>query len=361
MEVTILRRRVHNKKRIQPSTQSTENNSKHTTSQLHILQPAYVLPATHLLLFLIVVIPLSVYARALSEKTPVVHTATTSITDVPVLTPLQNPTPLGNGGADIIVSDNTLLSSGPVGKDEIAEANTSTDEIRVYTVREGDSLSQIAEMFGVTANTIKWANDLTKSTEIQPGDTLLILPIAGVRHVIKKGDTITSLAKQYESDSAEILSYNQLSSNEDLIVGNTLIIPGGEMHAAPTQTPTKPAKGKTANGGGFINPAPGAIRTQGIHGYNGVDLAGATGSPIKAAAAGTVIVAKASGWNGGYGSYVVIKHKNGTQTLYAHLSSLSVGVGDSVAQGQVIGGMGNTGKSTGTHLHFEVRGGKNPF
>jgi murein DD-endopeptidase MepM/ murein hydrolase activator NlpD len=79
-----------------------------------------------------------------------------------------------------------------------------------------------------------------------------------------------------------------------------------------------------------------------------------------AAAGGTVIVAKASGWNGGYGNYVVIKHKN-TQTLYAHLSSVSVGVGETVSVGQGVGIIGNTGKSTGTHLHFEVRGGTNPF
>ncbi len=82
---------------------------------------------------------------------------------------------------------------------------------------------------------------------------------------------------------------------------------------------------------------------------------------IKAAAAGEVIVAKFGGWNGGYGNYVVIKHSNGVQTLYAHMSSLSVGVGDHVSQGAVIGAMGSTGKSTGTHLHFEVRGGANPF
>jgi murein DD-endopeptidase MepM/ murein hydrolase activator NlpD len=103
------------------------------------------------------------------------------------------------------------------------------------------------------------------------------------------------------------------------------------------------------------------MRTQGIHGYNAVDLAAAHASPVRAAAAGEVIVSKSSGWNGGYGNYIVVRHGNGTQTLYAHLSSNVVGVGAFVAAGERIGYMGSTGRSTGTHLHFEVRGATNPF
>jgi murein DD-endopeptidase MepM/ murein hydrolase activator NlpD len=103
------------------------------------------------------------------------------------------------------------------------------------------------------------------------------------------------------------------------------------------------------------------VRTQGIHGYNGVDLGAPAGTAVRAAAAGQVIISKASGWNGGYGQYIVVKHANGTQTLYAHLSANSVAAGATVAQGQLIGAVGNTGKSTGNHVHFEVRGAKNPF
>ena len=111
----------------------------------------------------------------------------------------------------------------------------------------------------------------------------------------------------------------------------------------------------------FVRPANG-IKTQGIHGHNGIDIGGPVGSSIFAAAAGTVIVAKADGgWNGGYGNYIVVDHGGGVQTLYSHLSSVAVSVGQSVSQGAVIGGLGNTGKSTGPHLHFEVRGASNPF
>jgi len=114
--------------------------------------------------------------------------------------------------------------------------------------------------------------------------------------------------------------------------------------------------------GYYGHPIPsGARRTQGLHGYNGVDLGAPNGTPVVASAAGTVIISRQGGWNGGYGNYVVISHGNGTQTLYAHLSSNTVQTGDSVLQGQMIGYVGSTGRSTGAHLHIEVRGAKNPF
>lgn len=316
--------------------------------------------------------PLSVHANFFSGlfeegESASAQTATvnpTSPSDVSLLTAMQNPDPIGGkGGAELIVEDNALVSTGPVGADDIAAQSNQSGEIRVYTVRPGDALSQVAEMFGVTSNTIMWANDISKSTGIQPGDTLVILPIAGVRHIVKSGDSISTIAAKYEGDADEILSYNQLASASDIKIGDTIIIPGGELHSTPAKSSAKGnKKGGGGNGSaGFSHPAPGSVKTQGIHGYNGVDLAGSMGSAIRAAAAGEVIVAKGSGWNGGYGIYVVVKHNNGTQTLYSHLSSLNVGVGDYVEQAQTIGGMGNTGKSTGTHLHFEVRGGRNPF
>jgi LysM repeat protein len=324
---------------------------------------------------IIVAIPLSVHAgffdRIFNKATAEIGinnaAVSYSVVDVPLLTALQNPNPLGaRGGAEIVVNEYTLVSTGPVGEDEIAEQKTSMGEIRVYTVREGDSLSQIAEMFGVTTNTIMWANDITRAGNIRPGSTLVILPIAGVRHIVKSGDTIAAIAKKYDGDVDEILSYNQLASASDLSVGNTIIIPGGAVPVAPTRVAanTQPVRvsGATAVAAtGMSHPAPGAIRTQGIHGYNAVDMAAGYGSPIRAAAAGEVIVSKNSGWNGGYGQYIVIRHPNGVQTLYAHMMRNDVGVGAYVSQGQVIGGMGSTGRSTGTHLHFEVRGASNPF
>jgi LysM repeat protein len=302
-----------------------------------------------------------------AEAAPQQPAAIITAADIPLLTALKNPNPLGaRGGADIVVDGNVLVSTGPVGEDEIAEQKSSMGEIRVYTVREGDSLSQIAEMFGVTTNTIMWANDLSRATAIQPGDTLVILPIVGVQHVVKSGDTISTIAKKYEGDTEEILAYNQLTSADEISVGDTLIIPGGAMHSAPVRVaasaqPVRVSGASSASSASFSHPAPGSVKTQGIHGYNAVDLASGYATPIRAAAAGEVIVSKSSGWNGGYGQYIVIRHANGTQTLYSHLMRNDVGVGAYVAQGEVIGGMGSTGKSTGTHLHFEVRGARNPF
>ena len=325
--------------------------------------------------FLIIVIPISVHAGIFAKpKSDITDdflvpdlSSTSSPIDVSVLSAQQNPNPQGSrGGAEVLVNEGALVSSGPVGADVIATAKTSSGEISVYTVRAGDTLSHIADMYGVTVNTILWANDMTRASSIKEGQTLIILPIAGVRHTVKRGDTINSIAKNYDGDAAEIIAYNDLSPDEGLSVGTVIVVPGGAMHTAPAVIKTaKPVRSSGSNssvGGGWLShPAPGSVKTQGLHGYNAVDLAGSVGNPIRAAAAGEVIVSKNSGWNGGYGQYIVIKHKNGAQTLYAHLSSNSVGVGAYVGQGEVIGAMGNTGRSTGPHLHFEVRGASNPF
>ncbi len=270
------------------------------------------------------------------------------------------------GGGDIIVIDGALVPDGDINeKDDGANSKTANGEITLYVVREGDTLSQIAEMFDINSKTILWANDIGNPSKIRPGDSLIILPITGVRHVVKKGDTLASIAKKYDGDIDDILAYNQLATAEDINVGDTVVIPGGVVTApAPTKKSTSYSSGKIATGNGsagYTHPLPGAVRTQGLHGYNGVDYGASVGTPVLAAAAGEVIVAKGSGWNGGYGLYVVVKHANGTQTLYAHLSRNAVAVGDTVAAGQVIGYVGNTGRSTGSHLHFEVRGAKNPF
>lgn len=321
-----------------------------------------------LVLCLAIIIPLSVQAGFFSETTPAPYASaaiqnviSNSAIELPFLSASKNPDPLGaRGGGEVLVYEGALVSTGPVGEDVIASTRRTTGEINVYVVRPGDSLSQIAEMFGVTSNTIRWANDLTSSQAIQPGQTLIILPVPGVRHVVKDGDTIASIVKKYDADTAEVLTYNQLLEDDELSIGATLIIPGGAI-ATPAPAVARSSGGSSAGASSLAHPVPGAIKTQGVHGYNAVDFAAGSGTAIRAAAAGEVIVSKSSGWNGGYGQYIVIRHNDGVQTLYAHLSRNDVGVGAYVGQGQVIGGMGNTGRSTGNHLHFEVRGTRNPF
>ncbi|HEY4524188.1 MAG TPA: M23 family metallopeptidase [Candidatus Paceibacterota bacterium] len=267
------------------------------------------------------------------------------------------------GGEVIVVDDSALLPEvGPLGAVSDFEGLPPGDRISIYVVRAGDTLSEIAEMFKVSVNTIMWANDLSRATAIREGQILVILPVTGVQHTVVKGDTLQSLAKKYKADLEEIIRFNDLNSATALAVGTTVIIPDGEVAAPPTAGKSRYVRGGGPSYAGYyLRPIRGGVKTQGLHGYNGVDLATAAGAPIYAAAAGRVIISKQSGWNGGYGNYIAIEHGNGTQTLYAHNQSNIVSVGQTVVQGQVIGYIGSTGKSTGPHVHFEIRGAKNPF
>lgn len=272
------------------------------------------------------------------------------------------------GGGDItIVNNNSLLAdSGPLGTIADIEDKVGSDQISIYVVREGDSLSQIASMFNVSVNTIVWSNDIGKGGKITPGQTLVILPISGVKYEVKKGDTVKSIAKKLNSDVDEIIKFNDLYDGGQLAEGQTIIVPNGEIAPAPSIKPglkSNPVHG--TNGpyyaGYYIRPIAEGHKSQGLHGYNGIDLADSCGTPVMASASGDVIISREGGWNGGYGNYVVISHPNGTQTLYGHLLSNIVFAGWHVVQGQVLGYMGSTGKSTGCHVHFEIRGAKNPF
>jgi len=261
-------------------------------------------------------------------------------------------------GAITIVEGTSLLPDAQ--SSDVKTANE--DQISLYVVHKGDTLPAIAKMFNVSVNTIRWGNDI-KGSAIVEGQTLVILPISGVQHTVKSGDTLQSIAKLYKGDLDEILQYNNLTLGSKLAVGDVVIIPDGEVGAVSgtisgggSRSPSYPVYS-----GYYMRPVIGGIKTQGIHGHNGVDLALYYGANILASASGEVIISRNSGWNGGYGSYIVIRHPNGTQTLYAHLSATVVSAGDTVSQGQVIAKMGNSGKSTGTHVHFEIRGAKNPF
>ncbi len=297
-----------------------------------------------------------------AESISTINSQTIALLQAPV-----HPDPLSyaKGGGDIsIVGGVALLSdSGPNGGPaDIESSNNKSGNISVYVVREGDTLSQIAKMFGVTTNTIAWNNDIQRGV-IRPGQTLIILPISGVSHTVKSGDTIASIAKQYKADAEEIRQYNQLTDGATLAVGSVIVVPDGVMAPVAVSPVTSNLRGAggTEYVGYYMRPIIGWRKTQGLHGYNGVDLANYYGAPVLASAMGEVIIARSGGYNGGYGSYVVISHSNGTQTLYGHLSAVLVAVGQYVAQGQVIGNTGSTGKSTGPHLHFEIRGARNPF
>lgn len=283
-----------------------------------------------------------------------------------------------HGGGDISIVDGTSLmpETGPAGSVADLPDYPASTEISTYVVHDGDTLSSIAKLFNVSVNTILWANDVTAKT-LKKDQVLVILPISGVQHTVAKGDTIESIAKKYGADAGEIYQYNDLGKGDTLAVGSVILVPAGELSAPlvphsssgsrknsslageviarDTSNPYRGGSGPRY-AGYYGRPVESAHRTQGLHGYNGVDLGAPTGTPILAAAGGTVIIAKSGGWNGGYGSYVVITHGNGTQTLYGHMSKVFTSVGASVEKGEVIGAVGMTGEATGPHLHFEVRG-----
>ncbi|MFC1649625.1 peptidoglycan DD-metalloendopeptidase family protein [Patescibacteria group bacterium] len=250
----------------------------------------------------------------------------------------------------------------------VSDQNTVTevsDKVRgetiSYSVQNGDTLSSIAEKFGVSLETLLWRNELTEKSKIKESDILEILPVTGISHKVAKGDTVYSIAKKYDTSAQAVVDfpYNTFTNDEtfELAIGQTVIVPDGVKPAERGYTPRKryiiPSAGAVVASGNFVWPTSGGISQNFAWYHKGVDIANKGAPDILAADAGTVVVA---GWPDGYGygNRVMIDHGNGYRTLYAHLSSVFVQPGQTVNRGSVIGRMGSTGRSTGTHLHFEV-------
>lgn len=239
-------------------------------------------------------------------------------------------------------------------------------EVVDYTVQASETLSQIAQKFNLKVDTILWANGLdSPKTKIREGQVLKIPPVDGVVHKVKKGETVYSIAKEYQTNPQGVVDYpfNTFVDDEKftLAVGQTLMIPDGIIRkedpaASPAMLASQltPDAGSVSAAGSFVWPTSGQI-SQGYKWYHkAVDIANSVGTSILAADSGRVTVA---GWtdNTGYGNRVMIDHGNGYVTLYGHMSRVDVVVGQTVRRGDQIGLMGSTGRSTGPHLHFEIR------
>ena len=268
------------------------------------------------------------------------------------------------------VSDAAPLAVGTGGEDEdvliqavdphtIVPRRYRIDPI-TYTVQTGDNVSNIADRFGVSVNTVLWNNGNLEDNPdfLSLGDVLTILPVSGVYHTVVKGDTLESIAKAYKVEVSAITSYegNYLVEPYTITVGQKLIVPGGSR---PYQTRhvvawsgTVPSGAKKGTGT-FGWPVSGYITQRYSEAHPAADIGIVVGTPVRAADSGYIAIVGRSDY--GYGLYVLIDHGNGFQTLYAHLSVIYVDVGQSVAKGQAIGASGNTGKSTGPHLHFEIK------
>ena len=231
-------------------------------------------------------------------------------------------------------------------------------KITEYVVESGDTLSSLAVKFAISADTIRWANDL-KNSEIKLGQKLVIPPVSGIIHHVKSGDTVSEIARNYKAKENEIVAFNNLSNENDIYIGDILVVPGGIISSVSEKSTIAQAPISSFY---FIPPTKGTI-SQRLHWHNAVDFSNSCGALVFASAQGTV-QRVSYGWNGGYGNYLTILHPNGVVTLYAHLSIISVKSGSNVSQGTIIGRVGNTGRTvgaTGCHVHFEVRGGVNPF
>lgn len=233
--------------------------------------------------------------------------------------------------------------------------------IQNYIVQSGDTLSAIAEKFGVSINTILWENNLSLNSYIRPGDKLAILPVTGVSYNIKSGDTLSKVAAEFGTTIDKISSFNNIDPGAVLAVRQKIIIPDGKLgytNIAPSRSIPSlknifSASNGKASDNDFLWPSVSKRITQYYHwGHHAIDIGAKSGTPIYACRGGRV---ERAGWSTGYGYNIIIDHGGGVKTLYAHASKLYVKRGDQVSQGEVVGAVGSTGWSTGPHIHLEIR------
>jgi len=316
--------------------------------------------------------PLSLYQEiARAEECPLSQTAvayTESVcadgSQIEILEE-ENNLPEDFSGYYLATDEDTLLSLNSPDLQLSGSSDTKRSGLMSYIVKAGDSPAKVALAFNISLDTLLWANNLKNGSLIKPGQELTILPVSGIKHTVKSGENLSTIAKLYSVSSANIVSFNQLAGDPGLKVGQILIIPGGKVKVSQ---PAAVATGKPVNtsadtqdlSGYYIYPTTGWNWGR-LHYYNAIDIANSCGTPIYATASGLITKITTSGYNGGYGKHIRIQHSNGTISLYAHLSEVLVIEGQTVGQGVLIGRMGSTGNSTGCHLHFELRGAKNPL
>jgi len=235
---------------------------------------------------------------------------------------------------------------------------TDTFSWSEYKVQPGDTVSGIAEKYSLSMGSIIAFNQLNEAWNLRSGRILKIPNMDGVPYTIQKGDTISAIATKMKVPQNAILDANDIV-NENITAGKIIFIPGGKMDSnALSQAIKRPVVEKmiypvnnrriTSNYGWRedpVNPVAGQMTF-----HRAVDLAGKMGDPVKAVLKGSVLHVDN---NRNLGNFIILKHGE-YQTLYAHLSAVSVKAGQEVSQGQVIGRVGETGYTTGPHLHFEV-------
>ena len=273
--------------------------------------------------------------------------------------------------ATIDLSSDTASKQSILVGEEVFQTSISDkprDRIITYAVEKGDTLASIARKFSnkdntITEDTIRWENDLT-SDSLSIGQELRILPVNGIAHKVIPGDTIYSIAKKYDTDAQKIADFpfNEFAGNGEgfgLVSGQMLIVPDG---IKPSEQPVIKRQVYIAQGpipvstGGFTFPVRGGISQFYSWYHPGLDITAPIGTPLVAAHNGTVTEIHTGTYDGGYGNNVYISNGNGIVSHYAHMQAVNVSVGQQVVGGStVIGWIGMTGRTTGPHVHFEIK------
>ena len=300
---------------------------------------------------------------------PFLHLATMGVLTVGVIAApfLASTYPVFSQNSSVSATINSPSNSSiAVGEDVFGTqvSQKPRDKVITYTVQKGDTISTIAQKFGISADTVRWANDLSDDN-INVGDSLQILPVTGLYYKVQSGDTVYSIAKKLATDPQKIVDFpfNDFANPEtfSLVTGQMLVVPDGIQPAAQPfiQPQVYIAQGPSTtsvSSSGFTWPVHGIITQFASWYHMALDLAAPYGTPIVAAKSGVVTEANTGGWNYGYGNDVVIDHGGGYSSLYAHMEAVNVSPGQQVVGGStVIGWIGLTGRTTGPHVHFEIR------
>ncbi len=265
--------------------------------------------------------------------------------------------------ADYLANTSDIIPKKETAVTTLPEARQRTEPL-AYAVEGGDTLYSIGSKFKISVDALEYVNNLTDNSVLKPGQTLTIPPVSGLIHTVERGDTLNSIADKYDVPAQAVADFNYLLDTSHLALGTELVIPGGKVpkvEPAPVIYSGAPSQGGSAsaspNKGFCAWPTTVRVITQYFSWYhNGVDVAtphNIAMPPLLACTSGTVTRA---GWDPfGLGLHVQIDHGNGYVTVYGHMSRIDVSYGQKVGRGEIIGLMGNTGNSTGPHIHFIVK------
>ncbi len=270
---------------------------------------------------------------------------------------------------DYLASTVDIIPQRNIALTEIPEDRKKSEPFS-YTVQRGDNLSSIGAKFRISVDAIKYVNNLTDNSVLQVGDEITVPPVAGLIHTVDSGDTLSAIAQKYDVHPQAIADFNYILDTSKLAVGTELVIPEGKV--PDPVVPLARTQVVPHQASGYIPPAsvppaqpssnfcvwPTTVRliTQYFSWYhNGLDIAVPSGTAMPPLYSCTGGVVTRAGWDPrGLGLHVRIDHGNGYETVYGHMSRVDVGFGENVGRGQVLGLMGNTGRSTGPHVHFMV-------